>query len=548
MGQIIVSLTIGVLLGASLVAVAAWLISRKSVDTAVSKSMGEAQIEITTLNQKLASAEKENGELRRRLEVAESKGYDLQHDAQVLRDERARLEERANNVPLLEEKLKLSAQENLQIKGDWAALREQLGRAESTTSSQKAQIEALLGDTGVLVDKRDQLLANQAELKSTIAELTTTIEAERRQAEEKLALISEAKEQMSARFKSLANEILEEKSQKFTDQNRANIDQILGPLSTKIQEFQGKVEQFYISEGQDRSALKEQVKQLVSLNQQLSEDANNLAMALKGSSKAQGNWGEMILERLLENAGLKKGTEYLVRPTYNRADGTRAQPDAVVLLPESRDLIVDAKVSLTAYEEYTTASTEVARASALQRHVASMRGHINSLSESDYKSLPDLKSLDFVVMFVPVEPAFMLAISSDSALWQEAWKKNILLVSPSTFLFVVRTVANLWRQEVQKRSVQDIFRRGAELYDKLVGFVDDFRKVGEQLGRAKESYDQAYAKFSTGRGNAIRQAELLRELGVKPTKSLPADLIEASSDIPGLPPAAEHEDITPEGQ
>jgi DNA recombination protein RmuC len=539
MDNVTTSLVIGLVFGLGLASAAVWTIMRKSADLAASRAKGEAQVEIAKLGERLASADRDCAELRRRVEVAQATIFDLQHQAQALSDERARFGERASQVPDLEEKLKLTAQENEELKGQAAGLREQVGRAESTTEAQGAQIKALEGQITELATKRDLLLGEQTALKTRLGELGTSLEAERKQSAEKLALLSEAKEQLSASFRSLANDILEEKSQKFTDQNKANIDQILGPLNTKIQEFQGKVEQFYVSEGQDRSALKEQVKQLMSLNQQLSQDANNLATALKGSSKAQGNWGEMILERVLENAGLVKDREYLIRPTYYRIDGTRAQPDAVILLPESRDLVVDAKVSLIAYEEHTAATTDVARAAALQRHVASVRAHINSLSLSDYQSLPELKSLDFVVMFVPIEPAFMLAIASDSKLWQEAWQKNVLLVSPSTLLFVVRTVANLWRQELQKRSVQDIVKRGAELYDKLVGFVEDFTRVGEQIDKAKESYGSAYAKFHTGRGNAIRQAELLKGLGVKPTKSLPSDLVEASNETLALPPSPE---------
>lgn len=542
MEQMAVSLIIGLLFGAGLTAIAGWLITRKVADVAATRARGEAQVEIARLNERLTSSGRENEELRRRLQVAETKSFDLQHQSQILSDDRARLEERANQVPDLEEKLRTTSQEYEQLKSQAAGLREQLGRTESTATGQESHIKVLEGQAAELIGKRDELLADQSQLRAKIAELTTSLEAERKQNQEKLALLSEAKEQLSASFKSLANDILEEKSQRFTDQNKANIDLILGPLNTKIQDFQGKVEQFYVSEGQDRSALKEQVKQLMALNQQLSQDANNLASALKGSSKAQGNWGEMILERVLENAGLRKGSEYLIRPTYTRIDGTtKAQPDAVIILPESRDLVVDAKVSLTAYDEYTAAGTDIAKSAALQRHVTSIRGHIKSLSESNYQSLPDLKSLDFVVMFVPIEPAYILAIANDSKLWQDAWQKDVLLVCPSTFLFVVRTVANLWRQEVQKRSVQDIVKRGAELYEKLVGLVEDFKKVGEQLGKARDSFDSAWAKLYTGRGNAIRQAEMLKELGVKPTKSLPAELVDASFDAPGLLPSAEGE-------
>jgi DNA recombination protein RmuC len=287
-----------------------------------------------------------------------------------------------------------------------------------------------------------------------------------------------------------------------------------------------------VQEGKDRSALAEHVKQLMSLNNQLSKDAHNLTSALKGQAKAQGNWGELILERVLEASGLRKGHEYDVQESHTRADGTRAQPDVVVHLPEERHLIVDAKVSLTAYEEHANAESESQREAALKRHLESVRAHIKELSEKNYQQLYGLKSLDFVLMFIPVEPAFMLAISHDSELWQDAWKKNVLLVSPSTLLFVVRTVAHLWRQEQQNRNAQDIASRGAELYDKLVGFVGDLENLGDKLDQAKRSYDGALNKFAKGRGNVIRQAEMLKELGVKPAKQLPQKLVELSLDEP----------------
>jgi DNA recombination protein RmuC len=268
----------------------------------------------------------------------------------------------------------------------------------------------------------------------------------------------------------------------------------------------------------------------MALNNQLSKDAHNLTSALKGQSKAQGNWGELILERVLEASGLRKGHEYDVQESHTREDGTRAQPDVVVHLPEDRHLIVDAKMSLTAYEYHANAESEAQRDAALRRHLDSVRGHIKELAEKNYQQLYGLQSLDFVLMFIPVEPAFMLAISHDSELWQDAWRRNVLLVSPSTLLFVVRTVAHLWRQEQQNRNAQDIASRGAELYDKLVGFVEDLDKLGERLNQAKDVYDKAYGKFTTGRGNVIRQAEMLKVMGVKPSKQLPQKLSESALD------------------
>lgn len=379
---------------------------------------------------------------------------------------------------------------------------------------------------------RDQLIAERQRLSNQVAELATALESERSQNAEKIELLKNAEEQLSNRFKTLASEILEDKTRRFTEQNKTNLDQLLEPLKVRISEFQGKVHEVYVQEGKDRSALAEQVKQLVALNNQLSKDAHNLTSALKGQAKAQGNWGELILERVLEASGLRKGHEYDVQESHTRADGSRVQPDVVVHLPEDRHLIVDAKVSLTAYEEHANAETDHRREAALRRHLDSVRTHIRELSEKNYQQLYGLQSLDFVLMFIPVEPAFMLAISHDSDLWQDAWKKNVLLVSPSTLLFVVRTVAHLWRQEQQNRNAQEIASRGAALYDKLVGFVEDLNSVGARLKQAQTAYDGAYGKLTGGTGNVIRQAEMLKGLGVKPTKQLPQNMIDSAPDEP----------------
>jgi DNA recombination protein RmuC len=262
------------------------------------------------------------------------------------------------------------------------------------------------------------------------------------------------------------------------------------------------------------------------LNQALSEDAKNLTSALKGSAKTQGNYGELILERVLEASGLRKGEEYVSQEIQTTADGKRLQPDVVINLPEGRHLVVDAKVSLVAYEQYSSADTDALREVALKRHLESVRNHVKTLAEKKYQSLYALQTLDFVLMFVPIEPAFMVAVTNDRELFMNAWQKNVCLVSPSTLLFVVRTVAHLWRQEAQTRNAQEIARRGGELYDKLVGFVTDLNRVGEQLKSAQGAFDEAEKKLVTGKGNVIRQAEMLRDLGVKPVKQLPRPLLE----------------------
>jgi DNA recombination protein RmuC len=366
--------------------------------------------------------------------------------------------------------------------------------------------------------------------RAQVAALSMQLTQERNQSNEKLALLQSAREELTLQFKNLANDILEEKSKRFSEQNQQNLGQLLDPLKTKLQEFQGKVEQVYVQEGKDRSALAEQVRQLMELNKTVSQEANNLTKALKGSNKTQGNWGELVLERVLESSGLRKGEEYDVQESHTLDDGRRLQPDVVVHLPEDRHLVIDAKATLIAYEDYANAEDEKHREVALKRHLDAVRSHIKGLSDKNYQDLYGLKSLDFVLMFIPIEPAFMLAVTHDRELYMDAWNKNVLLVSPSTLLFVVRTVANLWRQEAQTRNAQDIAKRGAELYDKLAGFVEDMESLGTRLNQAQKDYDGAINKLSTGRGNVIRQAEMLKKLGVKPSKSLPTPMVEIAND------------------
>jgi len=413
--------------------------------------------------------------------------------------------------------------------------------ASAQIATAQERVRGLEGERGHLLAELQQLKAQGqadaqahaqllAQLQSRLAAQATQLDAERQAAQEKLALLTEAREALTHQFKSLANDILEEKGRRFAEQNQQSLGQLLDPLRTRLADFQGRVEQFYDAEGKQRSALAQQVHQLMGLNQALSEDAKNLTQALKGSTKAQGNWGELILERVLETAGLRRGFEYDVQESHQRDDGSRAQPDVVIHLPENRHLVVDAKVSLLAYEEWATGDDDTQRAAAQRRHLDSVRQHIKGLAERNYQQLYGLQSLDFVLMFVPIEPAFMLAVSGDGQLYGDAWARNVLLVSPSTLLFVVRTVAHLWRQEAQTRNAQEIAKRGAELYDHLVGFVTELEKVGKNLAQASDAYHSAFNKLSRNRGNVIRRAEMLKDLGIQPSKALPAALAEAARD------------------
>jgi DNA recombination protein RmuC len=415
-----------------------------------------------------------------------------------------------------------------------ADLRETIGRILAEAQSRDDSLARLTGERDEARTLLAEVDASARKLSEELIDVKVRAEKDRQGFADQLEAIANAKAALTDQFKSLANEILEDKSKRFAEQNQQSLGGLLEPLRARITEFQGKVEEVYFQESKDRSALQEQVRQLLTLNRALGEEAKNLTHALKGSSKAQGHWGELILDRVLELSGLRKGIEYVAQKSEVRDDGTRATPDVVINLPEDRRIVVDAKVSLLAYERYSSSDDEAERALHLKAHIDSVRGHIKLLSEKRYHALYDNKSLDFVIAFVPVEPAFMLAVSDDQALFQDAWDKNVLLVSPSTLLFVVRTVAHLWRQEAQSKNAQDIAKRGAELYDKLVGFVGDLQTIGARLKQAQDAYALAENKLATGRGSVIRQAEMLRALGVKPTKSIPANLLVLSEPVADL--------------
>ena len=362
----------------------------------------------------------------------------------------------------------------------------------------------------------------------------TELEAERRQSADKLSTLQqsaqEAKAVLSDQFKNLANEILEEKSRRFAEQNQQNLDTLLKPLQEKLTDFRKQVDETYQSEARERFALKQEVEKLAGLNLRMTDETRALTNALKGESKTQGDWGELVLETILENSGLRKGEEYLVQDTQTISDGSRLQPDVVIRLPESKHLVIDSKVSITAYTRYMQSDDEQVKVSELNSHVSSIKQHIQGLSAKNYQDLYGVGSIDFVLMFIPIEPAFLAAMRHAPEIYQDALKKNIVIVCPSTLLATVRTVAHLWRQEQQNRNAQEIARQCAALYDKFVGFVEDLDKVGQRLEQAQISYSDAVGKLKTGRGNLIRTAENVKKLGVKPNKSLPSKLTDVADD------------------
>jgi DNA recombination protein RmuC len=395
-------------------------------------------------------------------------------------------------------------------------LRSSLVRAEL-----QAQTDSALALS--LRTERDQALQNAIRLE-------VELDSERKQGLGRIESLNEAKEALTSQFKNLANEILEDKSKRFTEQNAASLDALLKPLQTKLSEFKEQVNNSYGNEARERFALKSEIERLANLNLRMSDETRSLTQALKGDSKVQGNWGELVLESILESSGLRKGEEYVVQDSHTQVDGSRLQPDVVIKLPEGRSLVVDSKVSITAYARHAETTDSDTAERELAAHIQSLRQHIQGLSGKNYSSLYGVGSVDFVLMFVPIEPAFLLALKTAPNLYQEALSKNIVLVCPSTLMATLRTVAHLWRQDHQNRNALEIAKQCGSLYDKFVGFVEDLEKIGQRLDQAQTSYHDAFNKLKTGKGNLIRSAEKVRELGVKPSKNLSVPLIESSSD------------------
>jgi DNA recombination protein RmuC len=371
--------------------------------------------------------------------------------------------------------------------------------------------------------ERDTALQNAIRLEAAL-------DSERKQGLGRIESLNEAKEALTIQFKNLANDILDDKTRRFTEQNALSLDALLKPLQTKLTEFKEQVSTSYANESRERFALKSEIERLSALNVKMSDETRSLTQALKGDSKVQGNWGELVLESILESSGLRKGEEYLVQDSHTQVDGSRLQPDIVVRLPEGRHLVVDSKVSITAYARHAESVDADTAQIELNAHIQSLRQHIQGLSSKNYSSLYGVGSVDFVLMFIPIEPAFLLALKSAPNLYQEALAKNIVLVCPSTLMATLRTVAHLWRQDHQNKNALEIARQCGALYDKFVGFIDDMEKLGQRIDQAQTSYHDAFNKLKTGKGNLIRTAERVRELGVKPSKTLPTGLLDSTAD------------------
>ncbi len=372
--------------------------------------------------------------------------------------------------------------------------------------------------------------AKTMELSKQLSVAETDYKNLRERMDEQKKELQSFQEKFSQEFQILANNIFEEKTKKFTDQNRVNLAEILNPLKDKIVEFEMKVDQTNRENIERNSALGEQMRSLKELNQRITKEAQNLTKALKGDTKTQGNWGEFILESILENSGLEKNREYVIQDTYFNEEGRRFQPDVIIKLPEDKNIVIDSKVTLVAYERYVSNDNEKEKATYLKNHLLAVRTRIKELSKKEYQARYGVKGLDFVLMFIPIEPAFSLAVQHDSNLFNEAYEKNIVIVSPTTLIATLRTISNIWKNEYQNRNAMEIARQGGDLYDKFVSFTEDLKSVGKHIDATQQSYLDAMKKLYRGKGDLVSRVQKIKKLGAKTSKSLDPKLIERAED------------------
>lgn len=392
------------------------------------------------------------------------------------------------------------------------------------------QLERQLEEFKILLAKKEQdglNLNHQLQLsESKCAELAKALELEKNSSEEKLAVLEGAKQQLANEFKVLANQIFENKQSQFAENTQNTMDAILKPMQGSLEAFKQRVELVHKEDIEGRASLAEQLKQLHVLNHQMSEETHNLTQALKGDSKTQGNWGELILERLLERSGLTEGVEFDREKSFTDDSGKRLRPDVILNLPDNKHVVIDSKVSLLHYEQALNSDDEKHRATALKAHLQSLKTHIDTLANKRYEHLDQLNAPDFVLMFVPVEGAYLMAIEADSSIFEDAFEKRVAVVTPTTLFTSLKTIEQLWRYERQSENTLKLIKRAAEVHDKFVGFVDSFEKVGKQLQTVQNTYDSARNQMLQGKGNLVRQAEMLKELAGKTKKEIPTHLLD----------------------
>ena len=424
----------------------------------------------------------------------------------------------------------LSRQKQHQQSGQVKDLEVKLAVENERTENKTIQIDELKEKVERQESLYQQQQQNTETAKVKIAELNTILEEERKQSQEKLTLLENAEKNMTSAFENLSNRIMEEKSKKFAEQNKLNIDKTLIPLREQLREFKKRIDDVYDKETRDRVSLFNEITNLRSLNEQMSKDAINLTRALKGESKTRGNWGEVILQRVLEDSGLKNGREYDAQESYRDEHGKLFYPDVVVHLPDNKDVVIDSKVSLNAYEEFCSSEDSDEQKQALTEHLNAIRKHVSELQGKNYHELIKINSLDMVLMFVPIEPALMLAFEHDENLYHDAFKRGIFLVSPTTLHMTLQIIHNMWRYENQNKNAQEIAKRSGDMYDKFVGFVDALEDIGDKLDKAQSAYQTAHNRLTTGKGNLVGRAEAIHKLGLQTNKKLDKELVDNQSD------------------
>ncbi|MHA7877522.1 MAG: DNA recombination protein RmuC [Bacteroidota bacterium] len=412
------------------------------------------------------------------------------------------------------------------VLGGWYVAKAQFGTYSQTLTTKLESALQRLAETQETLTATN---SDNVQLGKELARLETVNEHLTVKLGEQKQEVEAIQEKLTIQFRNLANDLLEEKSKKFTDQNKVHLEGLLKPLGERIQAFEKQVAQTNKESLERNVALRTEVKKLNELNAQITKEAENLTRAIKGDTKTQGNWGEFILESILEKSGLVKDREYRVQASFLTEEGKRYQPDVIIKLPEDKHIIIDAKVSLVDYEQFFNTEQPSEQTLALKKHIQSIRRHIKELSEKSYQNEYGLKGLDFVLMFIPIEPAFSLAVQHDLGLFNEAYEKNIVLVSPTTLLATLRTIANIWKHEYQNQNALEIAQQGGALYDKFVGFVEDLKHVGRQIDVTQKAYVEAMRKLHEGKGNLVRRAQNIKRLGARASKSLDQSLVDRAN-------------------
>lgn len=520
----LVAAVIGLGIGISIT----WFLLRGRIDAATEQGRSETAIDLATSNERVRTSEVELAKLNTAHETLNAQAIELRNALDQARDDLARLNERAGRIPNLETKLEDAEKSIDEVKQQNVELRETSSRLAAEIKAEQDALTQLRNELTTEKSERSKAEQKVGELNKENAELTTRLDAERSQAEEKLALLQAAKEELSNQFKTLANEILEDKAKRFTEQNQANIGQILDPLRERINEFKAKVEEIHGKDTEQQATLRAELTQLKDLNRQITEEAHGLATALKGQAKKQGNWGELVLGNVLDRSGLREGQDFKREVSFSTEEG-RKRPDVVVYLPQAKHLVIDAKVSLNAYTRYVNAEDELMRQQALREHVAALASRIQELSNRNYFDLPGLNTPEMVFMFVPIESAFVEALRADETLFQKAIEQNVLVATPTTLLTSLNIVRQLWRFEEQNAHTAELADRAGKVYKKLVSFLSSMENVGKQLDKAKESFGTAMGQLYTGKGNLITQAKDFERLGVSVQTPLPESLVTKAS-------------------